>query len=149
MSVMPQYGALLWAKPNLPTSDLQQLTHGNNPGVLRLTQARFEVNGQRINQATYFRNAVFGALAWGVDQNDPGKEMADVAVSLVIAGVYVGDFDLHLSHKPAWAAGQAHYTTGMHWDDAVDHIRKPGLIGRTLRLFAPSLPGGRFVIEID
>lgn len=149
MSVMPQYGALLWAKPNLPTSDLQQLTQGNNPGVLRLTQARFEVNGQRINQATYFRNAVFGALAWGVDPNDPGKEMADVAVSLVIAGVYVGDFELHLSHKPAWAAGQANYTTGLHWDDAADHIRKPGLIGRTLRLFAPSLPGGRYVIEID
>lgn len=113
MSVMPQYGALLWAKPNLPTSDLQQLVHGNNPGVLRLTQARFEVNGQRINQATYFRNDVFGSLAWAVDPNDPGKEMADIEISLVIAGVYVGDFDLHLSHKPAWAAGQAQLH---HWD---------------------------------
>lgn len=149
MSVMPQYGALLWAKPNLPTSDLQLLTHGNNPGVLRLTQAKFQVNGQIIDQTTYFRNAVFGSLAWAIDPNDPGKEMADVAVSLVIAGVYVGDFDLHVSHKPAWAAGQANYTTGLHWDSAVNHIRQASLIGRTLQLFAPSLPNGRFVIEID
>src|SRR5690606_18022006 len=97
MSVMPQYGALLWAKPNLPQTDLQLLTQGHSPGVLRLTQAHFQVNGQTIDQTTYFRNAVFGSLAWMVDPNDPGKEMADVRVSLVIAGVYVGDFDLHLS----------------------------------------------------
>jgi len=149
MSAMPQYGALLWSKPNLPTSDLQLLTHGNNPGVLRLTQAKFQVNGQTIDQATYFRNAVFGSLAWAVDPNDPGKEMAHVGVSLVIAGVYVGDSDLRLSHKPAWSSGQANYTTGLHWDDAVNRIRQPGLIGRTLRLYAPSLPGGRYVVEID
>lgn len=149
MSVMPQYGALLWAKPNLPPSDMQQLTQGNNPGVLRLTQAGFKVNGQQINHRRYFRYDVFGSLGWATDPNDPGKEMADVAISLVIAGVYVGDFDLHLSHKPAWESGQANYITGLHWDDSVDHIRNPGLIGRTLQLFAPSLPAGRYVIEID
>jgi hypothetical protein len=149
MSVMPTYGPLVWAKPNLPTSDLQLLTHGHNPGVLRLTQAGFQVNGQTINQTTYFRNVIFRGLAWAVDPNDPGKEMADVQISLVIAGVYVGDFDLHLSHKLAWAAGQGNYTTGLHWDGAVGHISKPGLLGRTLRIYAPSLPGARYVIEID
>lgn len=144
-----EHGMLLWEKPNLPESDLQLLAHSGNPGVLRLTQAKFEVNGHRIDQRTYFRNTVFGNLAWVVDPNDPGKEMTNVSVSLVISGVNLGEFELRMSHKPAWAAGQGNYTTGLHWDDAVEHIRKPNLKGRTFRLFAPSLPHGRYVLEID
>ena len=84
-----------------------------------------------------------------VDPIVPGKARAVAQISLVIAAVYVGDFDLRLTHDPAWAAGQGNYTTGMHWDDALPHIQKQGLVGRTLRLFEPALPGGRFVIEID
>jgi hypothetical protein len=144
-----EHGMLLWEKPNLPESDLQLLAHSGNPGVLRLTQAKFEVNGERIDQRTYFRTTIFGNLAWVVDSNDPGKEMASVAVVLVISGVFIGEFDLRLSHKPDWAAGQGNYTTGLHWDRAVEFIRKPNLKGRTFRLFAPSVRNGRFVLEID
>jgi hypothetical protein len=149
MSAVPHYGQLVWAKPNLPQGDLQLLTHGHASGVLRLTQAGYQVNGQVIDQTKYFRRQVFSGLNWTVDPNDAGKEIADAPISLVIAGVYVGDFDLRLSHKPAWEAGQGNYTTGLHWDHAVDHIKEKGLIGRTLRLYEPALPKGRFVIEID
>lgn len=148
MSAMPHYGQLVWAKPNVPEGDLQLLKVGHISGVLRLTQARYEVDGHKIDHTTYFRNDVFGQLAWTYDQVAQ-KEVAVAPVSLIVAGVYVGDFDLRLSHKPAWEAGQGNYTTGLHWHDATDHIRKPGLVGRTLRLFEPALPGGRFVIEID
>ena len=147
MSVVPHYGRLVWAKPKIPVSDLQ-LNRGHAPGVLRLTQARYQVGGQVIKQTTYFRNQVFAQLTWTLDQT-ANKEVAVAPVSLVVAGVYVGDFDLQLSHKAAWEAGQNNYTTGLHWHDATEHIRKPGLVGRTLRLYEPAMPSGRYVIEID
>lgn len=147
MSAVPHYGQLVWAKPNLPSGDLQLLNVGHVSGVLRLTQARYEVSGQRIDQTTYFRNQVFGPLAWASDPT--GKETATAPVSLIVAGVYVGDFDLQLSHKAAWEAGQGNYTTGLHWHAATNHIRHQGLVGRTLRLYEPAMPGGRYIIEID
>lgn len=149
MSAMPHYGQLVWMKPNLPKGDLQLLTRGHVSGVLRLTQAGYHVNGQTIDQTTYFRHQVFSGLQWVVDAQDPAKVRAVANISLVIAGVYVGDFDLRLTHNPAWEAGQGNYTTGIHWDDALPHIQKQGLVGRTLRLFEPALPGGHFVMEID
>ena len=149
MSSIPHYGNLVWMKPSLPTGDLQLLAVGNASGVVRLTQAKFEVNGAVIDQTRYFRYDVFGGLKWTIDPNDPGKQIAFAPFALVIAGVYVGDFDLQLSHKPAWEAGQGNYTTGLHWHDATPHIRKPGLIGRTLKLYEPSLPNHKFIIEID
>lgn len=148
-SSMPHAGPLLWAKPNLPAGDLQLLTVGHGSGVLRLTQARFRVDGKVIDQTTYFRTVAFGGLPWAADPDDPQKEMTTVPVSLVVAGVYVGDFDLRVSHKPAWEAGQGNYTTGLHWDGATEHIRKQGLVGRTLRIYAPALTSNRHVLEID
>jgi hypothetical protein len=148
-STLPQYGQLVWVKPRLPRTDLQLLKRGHDPGVLRLVQARFEVNGERINWRTYFRQDIFGHLAWGSGPNDPEKEMAVAPFSLVVAGVYVGDFDLTLSHKPAWEAGQSNYTTGLHWGAATKHICHEALIDRALRLYVSVSSVGRFVIEID
>ncbi|MEY8119975.1 phospholipase D-like domain-containing protein [Falsihalocynthiibacter sp. BN13B15] len=146
---VPHYGNLVWEKPNIPRGDLQLLNVGHGSGVLRLTQARFEVNGARIDQTTYFRNKVFSNLPWSVDPVDPGKETASATFALVVQGVYAGDFELRLSHKPAWEAGQGNYTTGLHWEDAKPVISRPGLIGGTLRLFNPAIAGGAFIIEID
>jgi len=147
ISAPPPYGQLVWTKPNLPESDLQ-LNAGHAPGVLRLTQAGYQINGQTIDQTTYFRNQVFAQLPWAFNQA-ANKDMATAPISLVIAGVYVGDFDLPVSHKAGWEAGQGNYTTGLHWDDATGHIKKPGLVGRTLRLYEPANPQGRFIVEID
>jgi hypothetical protein len=144
----PTFGQLVWVKPSLPSSDLQLNQGSNVPGVLRLTQAGYQVNGQIVDQKTYFRNQVFSQLNWTYDAAKQ-KDVADVPISLIIAGVYVGDFDLSLSHKPAWAAGQGNYTTGLHWASATSHIKHPGLIGRSLKLYEPSTPQARFVIEIN
>jgi hypothetical protein len=76
-------------------------------------------------------------------------ETRPAPTSLIIAGVYVGDFDMPLSHKPSWAAGQGNYTTGLHWAGATNHIKQPGLVGRTLKLYQPASAMGRYVIEID
>lgn len=144
----PTFGQLVWVKPNLPSSDLQLNQTSAVPGVLRLTQAKYQVNGQTIDQTTYFRNQVFGQLNWTYDAAKQ-KDVADVPISLVIAGVYVGDFDLALSHKAAWAAGQGNYTTGLHWGAATSHIKQQGLLGRSLKLYSPASAQSRFVIEIN
>lgn len=143
----PIYGQLVWSKPKLPASDLQ-LNAGHAPGVLRLTQARYKVNGKVIDQKTYFRNQVFSTLNWTLDSTAQ-KYIAVAPISLIIAGVHVGDFDMPLSHKPAWESGQGNYTTGLHWDSATTHIKHPGLVGRTLNLYQPASAGGPYVVEID
>lgn len=143
----PIYGQLVWSKPSLPRSDLQ-LNPGHAPGVLRLTQAGYKVNGSIIDQTTYFRNQVFAPLTWTYNPTAQ-KDEAVAPTSLIIAGVYVGDFEMPLSHKPAWAAGQGNYTTGLHWAGATNHIKQPGLVGRTLKLYQPASAGGRYVVEID
>ena len=144
----PTFGQLVWVKPSLPPSDLQLNQSSNVPGVLRLTQAGYQVNGQTIDQKTYFRSQVFSQLNWTYNTAKQ-KDVADVPISLVVAGVYVGDFDLSLSHKPAWAAGQGNYTTGLHWAGATSHIKHPGLVGRSLKLYEPANVHARFVIEIN
>jgi hypothetical protein len=142
------YGHLVWAKPNLPRSDLQfPGANGNATGVLRLTQAKFTVGGSVIDQTTYFRNNVFGKLKWITTTS--GKETSVCKVALVIAGVLVGTYDLPLSHNSAWESGQGNYTTAIHWDAATPQIRDIALKGRTLSLFAPSGKGAPYVIEID
>jgi hypothetical protein len=144
----PTFGQLVWVKPNLPASDLQLNRASAVPGVLRLTQAKYQVNGQTIDHTTYFRNQVFVQLNW-THNAAKQKDVADVPISLVIAGVYVGDFDLSLSHKAAWAAGQGNYTTGLHWGGATSHIKQPGLLGRSLKLYEPANAQSRFVVEIN
>jgi hypothetical protein len=75
--------------------------------------------------------------------------MASAKFSLVVQGVYVGDYELKLSHKPAWEAGQGNYTTGLHWGDAKPAIRREEFIGRAVRLYEPAVPGSPNIIEID
>ncbi len=133
----------------MPRGDVQLLQHGHSSGVLRLTQAHFKMGGATINQTTYFRHDVFGGLNWTIDPGDPGKEVAQGLFSVVVEGVYVGDFSLKLSHKGDWEAGQGNYTTGLHWGDAKPFISKEGLIGRDLQLYEPAVPNGAFIIEID
>lgn len=146
-SSLPIYGQLVWAKPKLPRTDLQ-LNPGNASGVLRLTQASYKVGGVVIDQTTYFRNQVFGALKW-THNTTAQKDEAVALTSLVIAGVYVGDFDMPLSHKLAWAAGQNNYTTGLHWDKATSHIKNSGLVDRSLKLYQPTSAGARYIVDID
>lgn len=146
-SSTPILGQLVWLKPSLPASDLQ-LNPGHAPGVLRLTQAKYKVGGTVIDQTTYFRNQVFSGLTWTYNPVAQ-KDEAVAPVSLIIAGVYVGDFDIPLSHKPAWAAGQGNYTTGLHWSGATNHIKHHGLVGRALKLYQPASASGRYVVEID
>lgn len=145
------YGNLLWEKPNLPRGDLQLLraNQGHATGVLRLTQARFNLNGVRIDQTTYFRNDVFGGLQWATDTSDPEKEIAHTYFTVITGGNFRGTFNLKLSHKPTWESGQGNYTTALHWGDAKPSIQQENLVGRKLGLYQPAGRGDPFVIIID
>lgn len=117
----------VWQKENLPPGDLQLLEASHASGVLRLTQAN-----NQIDQTTYFRNVVFSQLNW---INIHGKEMASANFNLVIDGKVTGIFNLDISHKPSWESNQSNYTTGLHWGQALPHIKNDALIGKTLILY--------------
>jgi HKD family nuclease len=139
---------LVWQKTNLPASDVQRQT-GNVTGGLRLTQARWSVNDNPIDQTTYFRNEVFGNLVWREWRTTPYSERTEADFDINILGESYGIHQLMISHKPSGEAGQHNYTTILHWGELGDIIRELNLIGRTFSLYSP--PSGEiepFTIHI-
>lgn len=131
----------VWKKENLPIGDLQLLENSHSSGVLRLTQASYQ-----IDQTTYFRDQVFNSLNW---QPIDGKEMASANFKLVIEGNNRGIFNLEISHKPSWESNQNNYTTGLHWGSALGVIQDRQLIGKTLTLFKANNEPYDFLIHIQ
>ncbi|GER78510.1 MAG: phospholipase D family protein [Anaerolineales bacterium] len=141
-------GDLVWQKLNLPASDVQRQA-GNVTGGLRLTQARWSVNDDPIDQTTYFRNNVFGNLDWREWRASPYSERTEADFDIYILGESYGIHELMISHKPSGEAGQHNYTTILHWGELGEVIRELNLIGRTFSLYAP--PPGEvepFTIQI-
>jgi hypothetical protein len=144
-----RYGGLLWEK-TLSRRDAQVPEAGSNPtGVLSLTQAGFRVGNDRINPTRYFRYEVFTRRPWHEDRSDPTKEMTAERFQLHVASQDCGIFDMSLSHKPAWEAGQHNYTTALHWGPGTPYIKHTEYVGRTLRLYGPATINGPFLLEID
>lgn len=145
---MPILGELLWQKTKLPASDVQRQS-GNVTGGLRLTQAGWKVSGNSIGQTVYFRNDVFGHLAWSVWKEKPYSEKAEANFDIYLLGKSYGIRQLLISHKPSGEAGQHNYTTILHWSDLAETVRQLNLVGKTFNLYAP--PNGQtepFVIEV-
>ncbi|MFN8403959.1 MAG: phospholipase D family protein [Anaerolineales bacterium] len=136
VSAIPEFGERLWQKTNLPASDVQR-QKGNVTGGLRLVQAKWKVLGNFIDQTTYFRNDVFGRLAWSVWKEKPYSERAEANFGVYILGKNYGVHQLMISHKPSGEAGQHNYTTILHWSDLAETIRQLNLVGKTFNLYAP------------
>lgn len=142
-------GPLRWRKPNLPASDAQRPpTSDSNPtGNLRLAQAGFQVDGERIDQTTYFRNVVFGDLDW---QRTGDREDAWADFAVTILGREFGVHRLRVSHNPGREAEQHNVTTTLHWGGLGETLRTQiNVRNRTLSLYGP--PRGQdspFFIEI-
>jgi len=130
-------GSLVWRKPALPASDVQRQP-GNPTGGLSLTQARFTADGRRIDQTIYFRNTLFSGFAWRGKRRTPFVESTRVRFDITILGQPYGIHQIEISHKPSGVAGQANYTTILHWGDLSGQIRELNLIGRTFHLYAPA-----------
>lgn len=148
-AIQPGRGPLLWRKANLPASDVQRQP-GNPTGGIRLTQARFRVDDAPIDQTTYFRDIVFGSLAWKEGKKRPYREDATATFDVTILHEHLGRYELTISHKPSGEAGQRNYTTILHWGPLAETIRDRDLVGRTFSLYAP--PPGQiepYFIEIS
>ncbi|MBN1208924.1 MAG: phospholipase D family protein [Myxococcaceae bacterium] len=150
----PLRGALVWEKSDLPDSDALRTRAGSSHvGGLRLTQAGFQVQGQTIDQTTYFRNTLFGAAPWSRPHRPRTRvrqEETVVPFDTTILGHHLGVQHLQLSHKPSGEAGQGNYTTIIHWGPLARMLRTSlDIRGRTARLYAPP-PGAStpFSLEI-
>lgn len=128
---------LIWRKSNLPASDVQR-QQGNPTGGLRLTQAGFRVNGEVIDQTSYFRYEIFGDLNWTIGENPPEKqETINLPSEIYINGQYFGQHILGVSHKPSGEAGQGNYTTMLHWRSLSSTIYELDLRGKSFSFYSP------------
>jgi HKD family nuclease len=144
----PNFGRVIWEKIRLPASDVQRQA-GNFTGGLRLTQARWLVDGNFIDQTTYFRNDIFGHLDWREWRTSPYSERVEVDFDVYLLGESYGIHQLTISHKPSGEAGQHNYTTILHWGELAETIHQLNLVGKTFKLYSP--PEGQaepFIIEV-
>lgn len=145
-----ELGRLVWRKSNLPKSDILYAEAGTNPtGGLRLTQARFQIDGDTIDQTTYFRNDLWGEFQWREVSADPQVFVATIPFDISILGTYSGQFNLDVRHKPSGVAGQGNYTTSISWGAASNRIKENDLRGRTLSIYAPSNEEASYSIVIE
>lgn len=141
--------SLVWRKSLSASDAVSPQVGSNSVGGVRLTQARFEVNGRRIDQTTYFRN-LFKRSHWKPEAGGRGgQEHAIVPIHLFIKGNDFGIRDFEISHKPSGEAGQGNYTTILRWGRELSPtIREQSLTGATFSLY--EVPDGEagFLIEI-
>lgn len=122
----------VWEKANLPKSDAQQPSYGSNATCnLRLSQAGYKKNGNKIDQTKYFRDEVFDKCDWEKTQNG---EVTSIDCELVIDGKNEGDYKLKVTHELHRESNQDNVTTILHWEDAIPALTKQDITGKTLEL---------------
>lgn len=120
----------VWEKHNLPKSDTQQPSEKSNPTCnLRLSQAGYKVNGQKIDQTTYFRYEVFSECEW--EKTEKG-EKTYILVELEINGRSCGKYVLKVTHELHRESNQDNVTTILHWGDAIWALIENDVTGEDL-----------------
>jgi len=142
-------GELLWRKQLTPR-DLQIVSIKSAPtGVISLTQADFRVNGDVIDQTTYFKEKIFGGFSWKPDRPSSKAVATKVKFRVKIMEKDLGQHELTLRHNSKWEAKQANYTTGISWGPLTKSIKNSAFIDKTFSLYAPPKPQKEpFFIEI-
>lgn len=145
----PQLRVLVWQKPSLSRSDAQFVPAGTNgTGNLKLSQARFEVNGVRINHNTYFRNQIFQHLNWA--KTKPTNNFYEETIcnfDITILGTSHGAQAIRLSYDPGRIANQANTPCWLHWGNVLmTLLQQTNVTGRTLNLY--QLNNQSFSIEV-
>lgn len=132
------HGRLLWEKPKLDASSVLHTSRSGTHavGACRLTKAGFKVDGELIDQTTYFRHDVFGAFTW--EDVTAKSERIWVEFDVTILGKRLGIRTLQIRHKPSGEAGQHNYTTSLHWGKLGKTVRDMDLVGKRLCLYAPA-----------
>lgn len=111
-SALQRKQPLIWWK-QMSRSDAQQPRRVNtNPtGNLKLTKA-----GHDIDIETYFREEMFGDLAWVSEQTARGpRESTEATFDVVIDGVSVDQHSFKVDHALFRIADQNNVPTWLHW----------------------------------
>lgn len=134
LEVTPNRGLLLWKKKLSKTDAQRQIGHPT--GDLRLTQAKFKINDNVIDQTIYFRNDVFVAGSWS-EQNL--SEVALFDFDVLLLGQNLGIHTLTIAHKPTGEAEEGNYTSGLRWGNTLQEtLRKQiDISGKLLKLYGP------------
>lgn len=146
--VVPQTKVLIWQKPSLSKSDAQFVPAGTNgTGNLKLSQAKFKLNGILIDHNTYFRNQVFQILIWArTKPTSASYEETICNFNVIILGTSYGIQPLKLSYDPVRVSNQANTPSWLHWGNTLMAIlQQINVTGRTLNLYKV---GQNFLIEI-
>ena len=107
-----------WYK-KLNRSDSQQTPLGTNPtGVLRLSQEDFAIDHRK-----YFHEIFFGQLDWTPTANNFDIEETWVIFQTLVAGDYLGDVMLRISHAAKRVSDQGNISTVLHWRDLGARMR--------------------------
>lgn len=139
---------MVWSKKNLPASDVQYSKKGTNPtGGIRLTQAKFKVKGNKINQTTYFRYELFGNYKWNLISQQPYVEATEIPFNIKIDDKDFGTYHLEVRYKPSGEASQANYTTSISWGLVGESIKGLDFRGKDLFLYRCKL-NNREIFEI-
>lgn len=143
----PIAGRVVWRKQLVP-SDVQRQP-GHPTGGIRLVQADFDADGERIDQTRYFRQTVFGGFEWdGSRRRTPGED-AWVEFRVRVRGEDWGVHRLKVSHKPGGEGGQSNYTDQLHWGRALGRrVRDANLVDTELVMYAPAAEGEPFLLDI-
>ncbi|MGV8877559.1 MAG: phospholipase D-like domain-containing protein [Sphingobacteriaceae bacterium] len=145
----PQPRLLVWQKFSLSQSDAQFVPTGTNgTGNLKLSQARFRLNGLLINHNTYFRNQVFQHLIWA--RTKPTSATYEETIGnfdITILGTPHGVQSIKLSYDPIRISNQANTPSWLHWGNVLMSIlQQTNVTGRTLNLY--QLGNQSFSIEV-
>lgn len=113
-----------------------------------LKQAGYEVNGEVIDQTTYFRHNIFGDLDWVIDDEDSDKEVTEAIFHAEISDEDLGYYKLEIVHNPNWESGTNSPTTFLRWGELADEIEDREVMGKELRIYEPSEGLRPFFIRI-
>jgi len=148
LPVIQQSRVLVWQKLSLSQSDAQHVPTGTAiTGNLKLSQARFKLNGVLINHNTYFRNQVFQNLSWAKTKATSATYEETICnFDVTILGTSYGIQLLKLSFDPVRISNQANTPSWLHWGNALMSIlHQINVTGHTLNLYQS---GQSFSIEI-
>ena len=105
----------VWRSNKLTKSHLGIVKSGMKPKVeMSLVKGQY----RQIDQLTYFRNVVFGALDW--INNEKGDELATAYFTIIISGINYGEYELKVLHKRKGMKvyTQDNYVTSIKWGTA-------------------------------
>lgn len=120
----------VWRSNKLTKSHLGIVKSGTKPKVeMSLVKGQY----RQIDQLTYFRNVVFGALDW--INNEKGDEIATAYFTIIISGINYGEYELKVLHKRKGmkAYTQDNYVTSIKWGTASYLLKNENLLGRELQ----------------